>query len=617
MTAEDMLSSEAGIQRLLANLYGYIPMSAFSQGDMNTMFANHSRSVPSYGTGGVISGFWNYTNMRSINKFIESLEQAAADGIITEQSANYYRGEAMAIRAYCYFTAVARYGGIPIVEETLDDKYDGGENLGLYFPRKTEKESWDWVLDQFQQAADLLPVSLGRYGIDKYTALGLKARAALWAASEAKYWNRAAIDPSFNAVQKKLTYMEAAWADDYYKQAIDAAADVIENGPYSLYGAAPSDVASAVKNLEDLFQTFNTTEGMFGRSYVDGNSSTSNGTSEWTANQFISNKYLIGTYSATLNIADEYDNYDNLTSRNSVDGKIITRNDAQEDYAISAPEDNITTVAHVADYKRYDRVSEPFELKDARFQAWFLYPGATFRSETVNIQGGMVTPAGASVYPEGNPTFDLNGTTYYTYGALETETSAFWNLRADVNANNRSFYSFMIKKFMDLAQYNPTPESPWYDLRFAEVLLTYAEAVVENTANYGDKAKAAEYLNAIRHRAGFKDDVALTLDNVMHEWKVEFAFENKWSQVLYRRRAFYNTTRTETILEEQDNNKYTLIPMVDLSGSEAKYIFVRAIPYCSSPKFQNYNGVLSVSSNTSYYSGIPNYVNNKIEENNK
>ena len=97
---------------------------------------------------------------------------------------------------------------------------------------------------------------------------------------------------------------------------------------------------------------------------------------------------------------------------------------------------------------------------------------------------------------------------------------------------------------------------------------------------------------------------------------MEFALENKWSDVLYRRRAFYNPDNTPTIEEGSIGHKLTLVPLVDLSGSSAKYIFLRALPYSATPHFQNYSGTLRFM-NEQYYGGIPNHVKNRIEENNK
>ena len=55
--------------------------------------------------------------------------------------------------------------------------------------------------------------------------------------------------------------------------------------------------------------------------------------------------------------------------------------------------------------------------------------------------------------------------------------------------------------------------------------------------------------------------------------------------------------------------------MVDLSGSKAQYIFLRAIPVTATSKYYGYSGQLSYSG--TYYSSIPNYEKNHIEDNTK
>lgn len=612
--AESMVATQAGLQSLLANLYNSLPMNAFSTGDQNQLFANGSRSTPSYYSS--TTGFWNYTTIRSINKFLEALDSAQEKGIIDEATKKVYRGEGLFLRAYCYFCSVRYYGGIPIVDHSLDEEYDGGENAGLYVDRSTEKESWDWVLDQFQQAADLLPESqVQEMRANKYTALGMKARAALWAASESKYWNRAPINSSYKAVQKKLTYMEASYADAYYEQALTAAYDVIRNSSNDLYGAEPSSVDEAIDNMKNLFQHYSSLEGLFGRSYETGDSKTTNGVNGWAPAQCLMGDYTGGSYSISLNLADEYDYYDSKTSRKHLNGKIQTLIDGDEDDYFDDVQAEMTD-ALVANYKKYDKVTSPFELKDARFQAWVIYPGCTFRGMTINMQGGIVDGDGhVDVYPAENKAKFKALTAYYPYGAEKQEDlSFFYDLTTNLNSNNRSFYCFVPRKYLDQNTNNPTTKTPWYDLRYSEILLTYAEAAVES--GKGDQGLAATYLNMVRHRAGFTDNVPLTLENVLHEWKVEFALENKWSDVLFRRRAFYNPDNTPTYEEGSIGHKLTLVPMVDLSGAEAKYIFLRALPYSATSHFNNYSGTLRFNAEQ-YYGAIPNHVKNRIDENNK
>ena len=619
VAADDLLNSENGLLALLANLYSNLPGVSLNDNDKYQMFGNGARDVPSYGN--TVSGFWNYTAVRAVNNFLQAVEDCRANGVLDDQTADKYRGEGLFIRAYYYFASVRTYGGIPIVEEALDKYYGTEEEDKLYVPRSTEKESWDWVIAQFEEAASLLPEKQAQeMRANKYAAYALEARAALWAASESKYWKRADLNPTWVAVQKKLTYMEASYANAYYQKAIDAAAKVIASS-YTLYGENPSSISAAIDNLTELFQNWKADEGIFGRSYKTGDSGTTNGTDKWVPNQWAFGYTGTGAanYAVTLNLADEYDYYTDESGRARKDGKIQTLVSGDENAYFNDPEEEFTK-DKLASYKHYDNVTDPFTMKDARFQAWVIYPGVAFRDGTVNMQGGWIKPDGTvEVYPnaksngDGNEGLEFKGQMYYPYGGQGIENSAFMGLTTDKNANNRNSYCFSPRKYVDQKSNNDYVQSPYYDIRYAEVLLTYAEAVAES--GLGDKTIAGQCLNAVRHRAGFKDDVALTVDNVLHEWKVEFPFENKWTNVLYRRRGFYNPNNSENQEEGNIGKKLTLIPMVDLSGSKAQYIFLRAIPVTATSKYYGYSGQLSYSG--TYYSGIPNYEKNHIEDNNK
>lgn len=69
-----------------------------------------------------------------------------------------------------------------------------------------------------------------------------------------------------------------------------------------------------------------------------------------------------------------------------------------------------------------------------------------------------------------------------------------------------------------------------YILRYADVLLIYSEAILAGAGSTSD-ANALKYFNMVRHRAGFgasADKTALTIDDILHERKVEFAFEGDY-----------------------------------------------------------------------------------------
>ena len=65
MSEEDMVSTQAGLERLLSDVYNTIPMDAFNTKDQHTTFASYSKAND-YDI--AVTGFWNYTKMRSINQ---------------------------------------------------------------------------------------------------------------------------------------------------------------------------------------------------------------------------------------------------------------------------------------------------------------------------------------------------------------------------------------------------------------------------------------------------------------------------------------------------------------------------------------------------------------------
>jgi len=66
-----------------------------------------------------------------------------------------------------------------------------------------------------------------------------------------------------------------------------------------------------------------------------------------------------------------------------------------------------------------------------------------------------------------------------------------------------------------------------YVLRYADILLIYAEAILGTSASTSDP-EALRAFNEVRHRAGFPvsaDMTSLNIDMILHERRVEFAFE--------------------------------------------------------------------------------------------
>ena len=607
LSGDYLAQSEAGLSRMMASVYASIPMGAFANGDKNT-----DNAVDTHGgaIGNSTPGFWNYTTMRDVNNLIKIVEQSYQDGKISENLRNTYIAEARFVRAYYYFGMVRTYGGVPIITEPLDDQYDGGENAGLYVPRSTEKETWDFVLSELTEVAKVLPESRtdGAYRANKWAALGLKSRVALYAASVSKYWDRAPIETSYQPVSEGLTYMKKDYANDYYQQCIDASEEIIKSGVFSLYNAEPASLDAAITGLSDLFLAKHDEEWIFGRSYNNGTPSASNAF-DWN-NSPMQAKFSEavgvwkwGCYNVNADLADLYDNYD--SSWGAVDGTLATRTDGAETTWLAQVYAN-EAVAEKVDYVGYKTMGELFAKKDARFQAWVIYPGINFRGVDIVIQGGIWGDKLAICDSE-KDYVTAGGKKYYMYGASNGDEYSGFNKLG--NANDGSWYStgFGIRKYLDPAGAKQYSTNPWYDIRYTEILLNYCEAQVEkNGANAGDSKK---HLNAIRRRAFFQDQVDATLDNVLKERRLELAFEDDRAMTLHRRREFYRPNHPAGIAEAR---RHAIIPVADVRSGKAQYIFVRANMFADDTDRLPVAYELQAKN---YYSGIPNYDKNKLVPN--
>ncbi|WP_207531835.1 RagB/SusD family nutrient uptake outer membrane protein [Desertivirga arenae] len=91
-----------------------------------------------------------------------------------------------------------------------------------------------------------------------------------------------------------------------------------------------------------------------------------------------------------------------------------------------------------------------------------------------------------------------------------------------------------------------------YVLRYADVLLIYAEAVLGDNASTSD-ATALDAFNEVRKRAGFTErKTSITKDMILHERMIEFNFEGEfWFDV--QRQGF---AKAKEILENQERGEY-------------------------------------------------------------
>ncbi|HEY0066356.1 MAG TPA: RagB/SusD family nutrient uptake outer membrane protein [Flavisolibacter sp.] len=86
-----------------------------------------------------------------------------------------------------------------------------------------------------------------------------------------------------------------------------------------------------------------------------------------------------------------------------------------------------------------------------------------------------------------------------------------------------------------------------YILRYADVLLIYAEAVLAGGGSTSDASALAAF-NAVRNRAGLPSKSSITLNDILYERRVEFAFEGDYWYDITRQ----GYARAKQIIEAQN-----------------------------------------------------------------
>lgn len=601
ISSDQLLSNEKGLKTLLSNIYNGIPMEDFCyrpnagfnrrgwQGGIGEMIdasfytdeAIKTDGGEAIGPGSLnvwsgssSNGFNAWHRNREINIFMKSILKSKDENIITEERYNRLKSEGHFARAYLYFALAKRFGGVPLIDWLQDDDYSG-DPTPLFIPRTTELETWKFVLSECDKAVEYLPTPENfrpedgdpRYRASKWAAYALKSRAALHAASLAKYGDKVTF--TGKAVDLKLVGIPQSEASFFYNECITASKAIIDNSNYSLYRPIPLNQEEAATNYQYLFLRLPAEEVIFGRTYLDGSVYEDQGhgfDSYFAPSQARTGFHKWGRFSVTLDIVDLYEDYtDNGTGASA---KIVTRTDGTEDSSFDTNTPAADQVRAIP-FVKYDNPFDPFKNKDARLHGSVIVPGAEYKGITIIMQGGMIGKDGNLRIYEGGSETGLDGATYYSYGAEGSGLYSGFATMTSIDDANFSCSGFTVRKFLAENQ-NPvgserSSSTPWIDFRLAEIYLNYAEAVVESGA--GDAVLAGKLINDLRKRAAHKDNIPLTLDNVLKERQIEMAFEHNRIWDLWRRREYHTLF--------SNYRRHSLVQLIDLRENPPKYVFLR------------------------------------------
>ena len=187
------------------------------------------------GLQGKVLDYYDYGLIRECNQMITKLPQSKN---LTQYFIDSRVSEARFIRAHAYFEMVKRFGGIPLITDVVPIQGNYDE---IYRERNSEKDIYDFISSEMDEISELLPAFAIEEGrITKWTALALKSRAMLYAASVANFGSE-----QLNG----LLGFPSNEVSKYYLESLNASREIIQSGVFSLY----RKFSDPVENFGNLF----------------------------------------------------------------------------------------------------------------------------------------------------------------------------------------------------------------------------------------------------------------------------------------------------------------------------------------------------------------------------
>lgn len=496
---EQVFSDEAIVLSVVADLYARYPDFQHINGNVHD-HANFNEAFSSedYGRHGNQDfgygdwGWWDYGFIRELNLFLEKI--AVADQLDPAVRARF-EAEVKWLRAAVYFDAVKKMGGVPLILQTLQYDFSGDPSY-LRTPRAKEHEIYDFIIEEMDAIKPHLPANANiKDRATQGLALALKSRAALYAGSIAKY---GAIRTPQVSLPNGEVGIPASMADSYYATSLAASQELISGsaGAYGLYMKNPDSLSANFANI--FLDKSSNPEAIFVNDFLLKSGKINHWTLQNQPRSMSEDGVNGGRVNPSLNFVQSFE----MREDNSF--KAIQHRDANGNFIV------------------YDNQLDIFAGRDARLYATVMLPGSTYRgaNDRVDIWAGLYRPGSGEIISADQPGV------VQSVGGNEVQVVGF---DGPINGFNYTAQTgFLIRKYLD-----PTPgagqigtqSDVWFiRYRFGEILLNAAEAAFE----LGDANLAAQYINQIRQRAGFTNDLRpdeITFDRIVHERRIELAFE--------------------------------------------------------------------------------------------
>jgi len=190
-------------------------------------------------------------------------------------------------------------------------------------------------------------------------------------------------------------------------------------------------------------------------------------------------------------------------------------------------------------------ILKAYETGDKRRKATYMFPGDVY--SYITEEANDPNKAGAKIKRPLQVTTDNNGADAYKTRA---------NIKKYVVGRPEDNEGRVVQMGTDIQTYL---------MRYAEVLLIYAEAVLGNSASTSND-QALNAFNQVRVRAGVPAKTSITWEDIYHERRVELAMEGQsWYDIV--RLHYYNPTLALQKLSLQDRGTYRIIPNAKVNAT--------------------------------------------------
>lgn len=451
------------------------------------VFTHPGRGVDGY-TEGKMNPAGNFMDMQWLSwpqlyPFIRSANLAIAR--LTENEAEFDQalvdqllGEAYFMRAYLYSQLMRQFGGVVLLTEPLN--LDSEANN----PRGTFEETVDLILSDLDRAETFLenaPASKAR--AHKITVLALRSRVLTHVASDLYEPSKASsVSTIASYAHPELIGWTSGSQADRWEAAKIASKELLDaTTGYKLDYSAPASQEEAIQNYEDIWlQGDQNQDFIWGRLVEE-----------------------FGFGSRTYPGGDGWSQGPGMVA-------LYHGPNGYHEWAGTTPTEALVSKYNFSDGTEFDwdnpdHAAAPYDDREARFYATFLYDGGPWKQRTDDvvkfdkyneIQTGFYTLSDGTIIngidTRQGPVEDWNGsrTGYYFRKFADPGLPASW-------PNN-------LQKI----------DAPY--IRYTEVLLNYVEACI----NTNDEGEAKLWLNKLRFRNGLPE-VTETADALLELYKRE------------------------------------------------------------------------------------------------